>query len=84
MRVMPKARTTLTIEEEVLRAVKTRAARMGRSESEIIEDALRREFGFGLVERMWQKGDLGEEDALALAVEAQHKTRRRRRRVRFD
>jgi metal-responsive CopG/Arc/MetJ family transcriptional regulator len=76
---MAKVRTTLTIDEQVLRAVKVRAARLGRGDSEVIEDALRRELGFDLLERLWQKDELGEEEALALAVEAQHKTRRRRR-----
>jgi metal-responsive CopG/Arc/MetJ family transcriptional regulator len=76
---MAKVRTTLTIEEDVLRAVKVRAARLGRGDSEVIEDALRRELGFDLLERLWQKDDLGDQDALTLAVEAQHKTRRRRR-----
>ena len=79
MRLMAKFRTTLTIDEEVLRAVKVRAARLGRGDSEVIEDALRRELGFDLLERLWLKNDLAEEEALALAVEAQHKTRRRRR-----
>ncbi len=76
---MPKVRTTLTIDEEVLRAVKVRAARTGKGDSEVIEDALRRDLGFDLLERLWQRADLGEEQALALAVEAQHETRRRRR-----
>ncbi len=79
MRSMAKVRTTLTIDEEVLRAVKVRAARLGRGDSEVIEDALRRELGFDLLERLWQKDDLARKSALALAVEAQHKTRRRRR-----
>ena len=76
---MAKIRTTLTIDEQVLRAVKVRAARLGRGDSEVIEDALRRELGFDLLERLWQKDDVSEDDAIALAVEAQHKTRRRRR-----
>ena len=46
--------------------------------SEVIEEALRRQLGFDLLERLWQNDDLGEEDA-ATAVEAQHETRRRRR-----
>jgi hypothetical protein len=45
----------------------------------VIEDALRRELGFDLLERLWQREDLGEEKALTFAVEAQHKTRPRRR-----
>ena len=76
---MPRVRTTLTIDEEVLRAVKVRAARTGKGDGEVIEAALRRELGFDTLERLWEKADLGEDEALTLAVEAQHKTRRRRR-----
>lgn len=74
---MPKARTTLTIDEEVLRAVKVRAARTGKGDSEVIEEALRRELGLDLLDRIWAGSDLSEEEARA--VEAQHTTRRRRR-----
>jgi hypothetical protein len=74
-----KVRTTLTIDEEVLRAVKVRGARTGKGDSQVIEDALRRELGLDLLERLWQRDDIGEEEAIALAVEAQHKTRPRRR-----
>jgi hypothetical protein len=45
----------------------------------VIEEAVRRELGFDLLERLWQQGDLSEDAATALAVEAQHKTRPRRR-----
>jgi hypothetical protein len=76
---MPKVRTTLTVEEEILRAVKVRGARTGKGDSEVIEEALRRELGFDLLDRLWRQNDLSEEEAAALAVEAQHKTRRRRR-----
>jgi hypothetical protein len=76
---MAKVRTTLTIDEEVLRAVKVRSARTGKGDSEVIEEALRRELGFDLLERLWQRTDLGEGEAVALAVEAQHKRRGRRR-----
>jgi hypothetical protein len=76
---MAKVRTTLTIDEEVLRAVKVRSARTGKGDSEVIEEALRRELGFDLLERLWQRNTLSEDDAVALAVEGQHKTRRRRR-----
>jgi hypothetical protein len=76
---MPKVRTTLTIDADVLRAVKVRGARTGRGDSEVIEQALRRELGFDLLERLWQQSDLPEDEATELAVEAQHKTRRSRR-----
>jgi len=77
---MAKVRTTLTIDEAVLRAVKIRAARTGQGDSEVIEGALRRELGLDLLERLWARGGLSEADASALAVEAQHATRLRPRR----
>lgn len=75
---MPKVRTTLTIDESVMRAVKLRAARTGRGDSQVIEESLRRDMGLDLLDRLWQQGDMSEAGADALAVEAQHKTRRRR------
>ena len=75
---MARVRTTLTIDESVLRAVKVRGARTGKGDGEVIEEALRRELGFDLLERLWQRNDLDEDEALELAVEAQHEARRRR------
>jgi Ribbon-helix-helix protein, copG family len=71
-----KVRTTVTIDEAVLKAVKIRAARRGQGDSEVIEESLRRDLGLDLLERLWAKNELSEEDAVALAVEAQHKTRK--------
>ena len=79
MAPMSKVRTTLTIDEEVLRAVKVRAARSGKGDSQVIEDALRRDLGLDLLERLWARNRLSEEEAGKLAVEAQHASRRRRR-----
>ena len=76
---MPKTRTTLTIDEGVLTAVKVRAARTGKGDSEVIEEALRRDLGLELLDRLWAKAELGEEDAVALAVEAQRVARTKRR-----
>lgn len=76
---MPRVRTTLTIDADVLRAVKVYGARTGKGDSEVIEEAVRRELGFDLLERFWNRDDLGEDKAVELAVEAQHATRRRRR-----
>jgi len=74
-----KVRTTLTIDEEVLRAVKVRGARTGKGDSEVIEEALRGALGFDLLERIWARNDdLTEDDAMALALEAQEHARRRR------
>jgi hypothetical protein len=73
---MPKARTTVTLDEQVLRAVRIKAARTGRRDSEVIEEALRRDLGLDLLERIWVSADLEEDEALRLAVEAQHESRR--------
>lgn len=75
---MAKARTTLTIDEEVLRAVKVKAARSGRREGEVIEDAVRRDLGLDLLDELWARADLPEQEAAKLAVEAQHATRPKR------
>ena len=75
---MSKVRTTLTIDESVMRAVKMQAARTGRADSAVIEESLRRDLDLDLFDRMWAREGLPEDQANALAVEAQHKTRRRR------
>ncbi|HET7855848.1 MAG TPA: ribbon-helix-helix protein, CopG family [Gaiellaceae bacterium] len=76
---MAKARTTVTLDEKVLRAVRVKAARSGRRDSEIIEEALRRDLGLELLDRIWAKADMDEDEAMRLAVEAQHESRRARR-----
>ncbi len=79
MRAMARVRTTLTIDDEVLRAVKVRAARSGKGDSQVIKEALRRDLGLDLLERLWKRNELSESEADALAVEAQHESRRRAR-----
>jgi hypothetical protein len=71
-----KARTTITVDERVLRAVRVKAARSGRRDSDVIEEALRRDLGLDLLERVWESADLDEDEALRVAVEAQHEGRR--------
>jgi hypothetical protein len=76
---MSKVRTTLTVDEDVLRAVKITAARSGKGDSQVIEEALRRDLGLDLLERLWARNDMSEEEAMALAIEAQQATRSTRR-----
>jgi len=71
-----KTRTTLTIDEEVLRAVKVRAARTGKGESEVIEEAVRKDLGLDLLDRLWSRNDMAEDEAMELAVEAQQAARK--------
>lgn len=76
---VPKVRTTVTLDEGVLRWVKVRAARQGKGDSQVIEESLRRDLGLELMERLWEKSRMSEDAAMRLAVEAQHRTRPRRR-----
>jgi hypothetical protein len=78
---MAKTRTTVTLDERVMRAVRVKAARTGRRDSDVIEEALRRDLGFDVLERMWERADLDEDEAMKLAVEAQHKSRGSKRRA---
>lgn len=79
---MAKVRTTLTIDEDVLRWVKIRAARTGLTDSAVIEESLRRDLKLDVLDDLWSKATLSEADASELALEAQHVTRARRRRSR--
>ena len=77
---MAKTRTTVTLDERVMRAVRVKAARTGRRDSDVIEEALRRDLGFDVLERMWERADMDEDEAMKLAVETQHESRRSKRR----
>ncbi|MBA2522564.1 MAG: hypothetical protein H0V25_04445 [Solirubrobacterales bacterium] len=70
-----KVRTTLTIEDDVLSAVRIKAARTGRRDSAVIEESLRRDLGLDLLTDLWDRATLSEDEAASLAREAQHATR---------
>ncbi len=76
---MAKVRTTLTVDEDVLKWVKIRAARTGVSDSAVIEASLRRDLKLDLLDELWASAALSEATASELALEAQHDTRHRRR-----
>lgn len=67
---MRRTRTTLTFDADVLRAVKVRAARNGKGDSEVIEEAVREYLGLDLLERLWSRNDLSEDESMTLAQEA--------------
>lgn len=76
---MTKVRTTVTLDAEVLRSVKLRAARTGESDSAVIEAALRRDLKLDVLDALWSGASMAEADAMELALEAQHATRPGRR-----
>jgi predicted nucleic acid-binding protein len=55
---MTKLRTTLTIDEEVFRAVRIKAARTGKRDSQVIEESLRRDLGLDHLEDVWARVEL--------------------------
>jgi hypothetical protein len=62
-----KTRTTLTVDADVLRAVRIKAARTGKRASEVIEESLRRDLGLDELDRLWAKvRPISEEEAMAL------------------
>jgi hypothetical protein len=72
---MAKRKTTIYVDEDVLRDARVFAARTGIRDSEVVERALRRFLGTDLLERAWARSDLTEEQALDLAYEALRATR---------
>ena len=62
-----RKRTTVYLEPELLRAAKVWAARTGRKDYEVMEDALRGYLGLNLIEDVWAKSELAEDEALELA-----------------
>jgi len=75
----PKKKVTFYLPEDVLRATRVRAARADRRDSEIVEAALRAYLGFEVVERVWARSDLDEDEAMELAVSEIHAMRGEKR-----
>jgi hypothetical protein len=77
-----KRKVSLYIDEAVLRAARVRAARTDKRDSEVVEEALRAYLGFDVVERVWARSNLTEDEAMALAVAETHAARAKRRAAR--
>ena len=82
MSAAKKRKVTFYLDEDVLRAARVRAARSDRRDSELVEEALRAYLGFDAVERVWARSDLGENEAMQLAVSEIHAMRDEKRAAR--
>jgi hypothetical protein len=71
-----KKKTTVYIEEDVLKAAKIFAIRRGQKEYEVFEEALRRHLGLEVVGAIRNRNMLSEAAAMALADEEKHASRR--------
>ena len=73
---MTRKKTTVYVEEEVLRAAKVLAARTDRKEYEVFEEALKQYLGLDVLEKVWSRESLpDEEEATRLAYEELHAMR---------
>lgn len=74
---MSKARTTVTLDEDVFRAVKIKAARTGRRDSQVIEESLRRDLGVDALAEIWARvTPASEDEGLELAKDELRAMRR--------
>jgi len=73
-----KTRTTFSLDSQVLRAARIAAARSGKRDSEIVEQALRSYLGFEVIDRIRAKSDLGSDAAETVAHDEVHASRAQR------
>jgi len=76
---MARAKTTVYLDPQVLRATRVAAARAGKRDSDVVEEALREYLGLAVIDRIRSRRDLDEEEAMRLAYEELHAMRRERR-----
>jgi plasmid stability protein len=77
---MARAKTTVYLDPDVLRAMRIRAARTGKRDSDVVEEALREFLGLAVIDRVRARSNLSEDEAMALANQEVHAARRERRR----
>ncbi len=68
-----KRKTTVYLEDDLLRTVRVAAARAGKHDYQVFEEALRAYLGLELLERVGSS--LGESEALDLAYDELHRGR---------
>jgi hypothetical protein len=71
-----KRKTTVYLEDDLLRAAKIAAARTGKRDYQVVEEALRAYLGLDLLERVGARSGLKESAALELAYRELHQIRR--------
>ena len=59
-----RRKTTIHVEDDLLRATKIAAARAGKRDYQVVEEALRAYLGFELLERVGKRSKLTEDERL--------------------
>lgn len=72
---MERIKTSLSLDETLMRLIQVRAARTGRTQSDVMEQAIRE--GLGVIDRIRSKNEADEDSALAEASTAVHEIRSR-------
>jgi hypothetical protein len=67
-----RRKTTICVEEDLLRATKVAVARAGKRDYQVVEEALRAYLGLELLERVGARSKLTEDEALDLAYQELH------------
>jgi predicted transcriptional regulator len=73
---MARTKATVYLDPSVLRAMRVAAARRGKRDSDIVEEALRRFLGLEAIEAIRARSGLDEEEAMRIANEEVHAYRR--------
>jgi hypothetical protein len=75
---MPKAKTTIYVDQDLLRGARVYAARHDMKDSEVIEMALRKVLGHDVLDEIWERNaDVSPETAEAVAYEELRASRSR-------
>ena len=72
-----KRKTTIYIDDSILRALKIAATRAGQHDYEVVEQALRAYLGMELLQRTEKNPSLSERQAMKLAYDELHRSRTR-------
>jgi hypothetical protein len=78
---MARTKATVYLDPAVLRATRIRAARRGKRQSEVVEDALREYLGLAVINRVRARSNLTGDEAMALGygeLQAERRARARR------
>jgi len=70
-----RRKTTVYLEDDLLRATKIAAARTGQRDYQVVEEALRAYLGLELLNRVGARSKLTEDEALDLAYQELHRSR---------
>ena len=76
---MARSKATVYLDPEVLRATRIRAARTGKRDSDVVEEALREYLGLAVIDEIRARADLDADEAMKLAYKELHTMRRERR-----